>query len=365
LNAYSNLDLSTVRLSALKSKLDPSLDLFADIILNPAFPDSDFKRQQKLQIAAIQREQTTPVQMGLRIFPGLLYGPGHAYGNPLTGSGTAASVEKMTREDLVKFHQTWFKPNHATLVVTGDTTLSEVTPKLEKLFANWKAGQAPEKNLKNVQMPPKSTVYVIDKPGALQSIIIVGNIAPPTANSNELAIQAMNDGLGGTFFSRINSNLREDKHWSYGTSTLLWAARAQRPWITFAPVQTDKTKESLAELNKELRGVVGDHPFSETELAAIQASETLSLPGSRETQGAVGDSINELVQFGLPDDYYETMAGKIRALKTTDLANAAKTIVHPDNLIWVVVGDRSKIEAGIKELSLGEMKFLDADGKPL
>src|SRR5689334_1830462 len=118
LNAHSNLDLSTVRLSALKSKLDPSLDLFADIILNPAFPDSDFKRQQKLQIAAIQREQTAPVQMGLRIFPGLLYGPGHAYGNPLTGSGTTTSVEKMTREDLVKFHQTWFKPNHATLVVT-------------------------------------------------------------------------------------------------------------------------------------------------------------------------------------------------------------------------------------------------------
>jgi len=365
LNAYSNLDLSTVRLSALKSKLDPSLDLFADIILNPAFPDSDFKRQQKLQIAAIQREQTTPIQMGLRIFPGLLYGPGHAYGNPLTGSGTAASVEKMTREDLVKFHQTWFKPNHATLVVTGDTTLGELTPKLEKLFASWKAGQTQEKNLKNVQMPPRSTVYVIDKPGALQSIIIVGNIAPPTANSNEIAIQAMNDGLGGTFFSRINSNLREDKHWSYGTSTLLWGARAQRPWITFAPVQTDKTKESLAELNKELRGVLGDHPFSETELAAIQASETLSLPGSRETQGAVGDSINELVQFGLPDDYYETMAGKIRALKTTDLANAAKTIVHPDSLIWVVVGDRSKIEAGVKELNLGEMKFLDADGKPL
>jgi zinc protease len=363
--AYSNLDLSTVRLSALKSKLDPSLDLFADIILNPAFPDSDFKRQQKLQTAAIRREQTTPVQMGLRIFPGLLYGPGHAYGNPLTGSGTISSVEKMTRDDLVKFQQTWFKPNHATLVISGDTTLGEVTPKLEKLFANWKPGPAPEKNVKNVQLPSKSTVYLLDKPGAQQSIIFVGNIAPPTANSNEIAIQAMNDGLGGTFFSRINANLREDKHWSYGTSTFLFGARAQRPWITLAPVQTDKTKESLFELNKELRGVVGDHPFTEAELTAVQNSETLSLPGSRETQGAVGDSINELVQFGLPDDYYETMATKIRALKTTDLAGAAKIIVHPDNLIWVVVGDRSKIEAGVKELNLGEIKFLDADGKPL
>jgi zinc protease len=365
LNASSNLDLSIVQLSALKSKLDPSLDLFADIILNPVFPESDFKRQQKQQIAGIQREQVTPVQMGLRVFPGLLYGSGHAYGNPLTGSGTPASVEKMTREDLVKFHETWFKPNHATLVITGDTTLSEVTPKLERLFANWKPGQTPEKNVKNVPMPAKSVVYMLDKPGALQSIIFVGGIAPPTANPGEIAIEAMNDGLGGTFFSRINSNLREDKHWSYGTRTLLWGARAQRPWFTVAPVQTDKTKESLVELNKELRGVVGDHPLTQTELTAIQDSETLSLPGSRETQEEVGASINDLVQYGLPDDYYETMAGKIRALKTTDLANAAKTIVHPDNLIWVVVGDRAKIEAGVKELNLGELKFLGPDGKPM
>jgi zinc protease len=365
LNAYANLDLSVVQLSSLKSKLDPSLDLFADIILNPVFPESDFKRQKNQQIAAIQREQVTPIQMGLRVFPGLLYGPGHAYGNPLTGSGTPASIDKMTREDLEKFHQTWFKPNHATLVITGDTSLSEVTPKLEKLFANWKPGQTPEKNVKNVQMPPKSIVYMLDKPGALQSIIIVGNIAPPTANPSEIAIQAMNDGLGGAFFSRINSNLREDKHWSYGTRTLLWGARAQRPWITFAPVQTDKTKESLVELNKELRGVVGDRPLTQAELTAIQDSETLSLPGSRETQDEVGASINDLVQYGLPDDYYETMAGKIRALKTADLANAAKTVVHPDNLIWVVVGDRSKIEAGVKELNLGELKFLGPDGKPM
>jgi zinc protease len=365
LNAYANLDLSVVQLSSLKSKLDSSLDLFADIILNPVFPESDFKRQKNQQIAAIQREQVTPIQMGLRVFPGLLYGPGHAYGNPLTGSGTPASVDKMTREDLEKFHQTWFKPNHATLVIAGDTSLSEVTPKLEKLFANWKPGQTPEKNVKNVQMPSKSIVYMLDKPGALQSIIIVGSIAPPTANPSEIAIQAMNDGLGGAFFSRINSNLREDKHWSYGTRTLLWGARAQRPWITFAPVQTDKTRESLVELNKELRGVVGDRPLTQAELTAIQDSETLSLPGSRETQDEVGASMNDLVQYGLPDDYYETMAGKIRALKTTDLASAAKTIVHPDNLIWVVVGDRSKIEAGVKELNLGELKFLGPDGKPL
>jgi len=363
--AYSNLDLSVVRLSSLKSKLDPSLELYSDLILNPVFPEDDFKKQQKLQIAAIQREQTTPVQMALRVFPALLYGPNHAYGNPLTGSGTIASVEKMTREDLAKFHQAWFKPNHATLVIAGDTTLSEITPKLEKLFSGWKPGQTPEKNVKPVQLPPKSIVYMMDKPGAQQSIIMVGNIAPPQNNPNEIAIEAMNDALGGLFLSRINSNLREDKHWSYGTRTLLWSARGQRPWLTLAPVQTDKTKESLVEINKELRGVLGDHPLTQEELSVVQDSETLSLPGSRETQQEVGNSINELVQFGLPDDYYETMAAKIRALKPADVANAAKIVDHPDNLIWVVVGDRSKIEAGVNELNLGELRFLGPDGKPI
>jgi zinc protease len=365
LQAFSDLDLSVVRLSTLKSKLDPSLELYADVILNPVFPDSDFKRQQKQRLAAIEREKTTPIQMALRVFPGLMYGAGHAYGNPLTGSGTAESVTKMTREDLVKFHQTWYHPNNATLVVVGDTTLAEVKPKLEKQFANWKMGQIPKKNIGNVSLPAKSTVYMIDKPGALQSIIIAGVVAPPMANPREIAIEAMNDGLGGNFGSRLNMNLREDKHWSYGARSILWGARGQRPYIAFAPVQTDKTKESLVEMNKEFRGVVGDHPLTAEELAKIQANETLSLPGSRETQEEVGDSIIDLVHYGLPDDYYETFAGKVRALKTSDLADAAKTVVHPDNMIWVIVGDRAKIEAGVKELGLGEMKFLSPDGKPL
>jgi len=363
--AGSNLDLSIVELSALKSKLDPSLALFADVILNPVFPDADFKRQQQQTKARIQREKNTPVQMALRVLPGLLYGPGHAYGNPLTGSGTTESVEKMTREDLVKFHDRWFKPNHATLVVTGDTTLAEVTPKLEKLFAGWKPGTVPEKNIKSVQLPAKSVVYLIDKPGAQQSIIIAGDIAPPQANPKEIAIEAANDDLGGMFGSRLNMNLREDKHWSYGATSLLWGARGQRPFLALAPVQTDKTKESLAEINKEFRGILGDHPVTPEELAKIQANETLSLPGSRETLDAVGQSINDMVQFGLPEDYYETYAGKVRALKTSDVGDGAKAIVHPDNLVWVIVGDRAKIEAGVKELGLGEIRLLDADGKPI
>ncbi len=365
LQAYSNLDLSIVRLSALKSKLDPSLELYADVILHPSFPESDFKLQQKQQLTAIKREQNTPTQMALRVFPGLIYGAGHPYGNPLTGSGTSESVAKLTREDLAKFHQAWFKPNNATLVIVGDTTLAEVTPKLEKLFAAWKQGQMQKKDVKNVPLAAKPVVYLMDKPGALQSVIIAGSVAPPKGNPKEIAIEAMNDGLGGMFSSRLNSDLREEKHWSYGVTSFLNDARGQRPFIALSPVQTDKTKESMAEMNKQFRGIVGDHPLNGEELKTIQDSETLSLPGSRETLNSVGGSIIDLVQFGLPDDYYETFAGKVRALKTNDVEEAAKTVVHPDNLIWVVVGDRAKIEAGIRELGYGEVRILNAEGKPM
>ena len=360
-----NLDFSIVRLSALKSKLDPSLDLFADVILNPSFPEADFKREQKLQLDAIQQEQKDPILMALRVFPGLLYGPGHAYGNPFTGSGTATSVEKITREDLVKFHQTWFRPNNSTLVVVGDTSLAEMTLKLEQLFAGWKPGRVPVKNLSVVQLAPKPVVYIVDKPDASQSVILAGHVATPPNTPQEIAIQAMNDDIGGAFSSRLNMNLREDKHWAYFAVSLLLSARAQRPFIAVTSVQTDKTKESLAEVNKELRAIIADRPATEEELARIQANETLRLPGSRETLDSVGSSITDLLQFRWPDDYYDTMAGKIRALKTSDLGQTAREVIHPDNIVWVVVGDRAKIESGIRELNFGEIRFIDADGNPI
>ena len=363
LRGSSNLDLSFVSLSALTSKLDPSLDLFADVVLNPSFPKTEVKRERKLVLAGIEREQNTPATLALRVLPALLYGAGHPYGNPLTGSGTKESVTKLTREDLIKFHDTWLHPNNATLIVVGDTTLKEVTPKLEKLFAGWKSGSVPAKNVKTVAVAAKSAVYLIDKPGAQQSVIIAGVVAPPRANPREIAIEAMNNSLGGMFGARLNMNLREDKHWSYGARTVLRDARSQRPFYAVAPVQTDKTKESLVEMNKEFRGIVGDHPIGTDELAKIQANETLKLPGSRETLEALGQSIVDLVQFGLPDDYYDTYAGKVRALKTSDVNQAAKEVVRPDNLIWIVVGDRAKIEPGVRELGLGDFRLMDTDGK--
>ncbi|MBI1941855.1 MAG: insulinase family protein [Acidobacteria bacterium] len=362
LSTDSNLDMSSVSLSALKENLDHSLDLYADVILNPSFPPEELERLRKQRLARIQQEKARPVSMALRVFPGLLYGKGHAYGNPLTGSGTEETVQKMTRDDLVKFHQEWFKPNHATLVVVGATTLAEIQPKLEKLFAIWKAGEVPSKNISTVTLREESRVYIMDRPGSIQSVILAAHIAPPKANPREIAIATMNTVLGGDFTSRMNMNLREDKHWSYGALTFLWDARGQRPFIAYAAVQTDKTKESMSEVLKELNGILGSITVTEDELARAKASETLTLPGRWETMSAVGNSIAEIVRFGLDDNYFNTYSERVRALGLNDVNDAAKKVVHPGNLVWVAIGDREKIEPGIRELNLGEISLMDPDG---
>ncbi|HJR66991.1 MAG TPA: pitrilysin family protein [Gemmatimonadaceae bacterium] len=365
LGTGSNVDMSNVFLSTLKENMDSSLAVFADVVLNPSFPQQDFDRLMKLQLAQIQREKATPVQMALRVFPLLLYGSGHAYGIPLTGSGTEESVSRLQRDNLIEFHRTWFKPNNASLIVVGATTLAEITPKLERLFGSWRPGDVPKKNIGQVAQQPRSAVYLIDRPGSEQSIIFAGHVAPPKRNPREIALLTMNDILGGSFTSRVNMNLREGKHWSYGAFSLLFDARGQRPFIVYAPVQTDKTKESLTEVVNELRGITQSRPVTAEELAKAQANLTLSLPGQWETIGALGGSVEEIVRFDLPHDYYTTFASKVRELQVADLSTAAKETIQPDKLVWVVVGDRAKIEPGIRELNLGPLQFLDADGKPI
>jgi zinc protease len=360
----SGLDNSTVSLSALNANLDKSLDLYADIILHPSFPDADFKRLQKQQIARIQREKAQPVGMALRVFPKLLYGTGHPYGLPFSGSGYEDGVAKLTRDDLVKFHQTWFKPGNATMIVVGNTTMGEIKPKLEALFKDWAKGSVPAKKVSNVAGKNATTIYILDKPGAAQSVIIAGQLVAPTANPDEITFKTMTQILGGSFVARLNMDLREDKHWSYGAYTFVPDARGQRPFIGYAPVQTDKTKESMVEVMTQLKGIVGAKPIAGPELTMAQDGLTRTLPGEWETQGAVSGSIADMVVFGLPDDYYTTFPNKVRALKTTDVEANAKKNLAPDKMVWVVVGDRAKIEAGIKELKWGEVKYLDPDGNP-
>jgi zinc protease len=365
LGTASRLDVSTVSLEALRERLDPALGLYADVVLHPAFRQADFERLRKQRLVQIQREKADPVGMALRVFPRLIYGEGHAYANPWTGSGTEASTARITRADLAKFLETWFKPNHATLVVVGATTMAEMRPKLERLFADWRPGDVPRKNIAAVTAQAKPEVYLLDRPGALQTVLIAGNVAPPKANPDEPAIETMSAVLGSDFGSRLNMNLREDKHWAYGAYSFIRDARGPRPFIAYAPVQTDKTKEAIVELQRELRGIVGERPVQPDELDRAKASLTLTLPGSWETMGAVAGTIGEIVAFGLDDRYFDTYADKVRAQTPASVTDAAVRTVQPDHLVWVIVGDRARIEPAIRELGLGEIRMVDADGKPV
>ena len=364
-NASASLDYSLVSLNTLTSTMDPSLNIYADLILHPAFPEKEFQRLQKERIAGIQREKVTPQAMALRVVPTLLYGVGHPYAVPFTGTGTEASVSKMTREDLAKFHSTWFKPNNATLLVVGDTTLGEIKPKLEKLLASWQAGEVPKKSVPHVGEPEKDVVYLVDRPGSGQSVIFGAQLAPPQNDPDAIALQLVNGIFGGKFSSRINMNLREDKHWSYGVRTIMPPARGQRPYISVSAVQTDKTKESMVELVKEYNNIVGGKPISADELKDEQDNITLGLPGTFETDQQLSGAYGNILQYGLPEDYYNTFTEKALALTPGSANEIAKKYILPDHLVWVVVGDMSKVEAGVRELKLGEVHKIDADGSPV
>ncbi|MDH5737352.1 MAG: insulinase family protein, partial [Gammaproteobacteria bacterium] len=362
ISSGSNLDTSFVSLNTLKTTLDDALKLFAEVILEPAFPEKEFTRLKSNQITRIRNEQSNPSSMAIRVLPGLIYGNGHAYSNPLTGSGTVASVGDITLSDLKNFHQTWFKPNNATLIIVGDTRLADILPAIRKHFGGWKAKEVPEKNISPVEKPAGSQLYLVDKPGAPQSLIIAGTIATPKANPDEAATIVMNNIIGGNFSSRINMNLREDKHWSYGSFSGLINARGQRIFYAYAPVETDKTSESISELIKEFQLYTGSRPATSKEISVITQSEVLSLAGRWESAGAVLGSLSQIVQYRLPDDYFNTYAHAITSVTPADVKRIARQIIEPDRFIWVVVGDQEKIAGKLERLGLGPVTAVDSDG---
>ncbi len=365
LYAYSGLDNSFLYMSALKPNLDESLNLFTDVLFNPSFPEKNFERVQKEQLLTIKQEQSQPFGMGLRILPRLLYGTGHAYSNSFTGSGTEASVKAITRNDLVKFHDTWFAPNNAILVVVGDIKADELKTKLESSFASWKKQTVPEKNLKDVALAAQPSVYIIDKPGALQSIILAAEISPSAKDPDYEKIKMMNRILGGEFTSRINMNLREDKHWAYGAGSVNVDTKGPGFFVAYAPVQTDKTKESMQEILKELTQYVGDKPATEEEFDKVQKNAVMQLPGVWETNGSVLNALQSAIEYDRGINYLNNYPTMLQHLTLTDIRNAAMKVDKPKNLTWVIVGDRSKIEQGIKELNLGPIKYIDTEGNEI
>jgi len=365
LSSGASLDDVAIQMSALTENLAASLDIFTDVILRPAFPETELERLRRNTLARIEQEKTRPVSMALRIMPRLLYGADHAYGQPLTGSGTIDSVKAITRSDLETFHQTWFKPNNAKLVVVGNVDRDALMARIEKLFGKWPAGDVPSKNLDVKAVDRERTIYLVDRPGADQSVIFAGQLIPPRANPDEIALQAMNDILGGLSSARINMNLREDKGWSYGAYSMIVGARGERPLLIYAPVQTDKTQEAIDEITAELDAIIDARPPTEPELDVVKRSKTLSLPGRWETNADIVDALNEIISFSLPDDYWSTYAADVNRLDVADVSAAAGKYVRPNDVAWVVVGDRAQIEPALKKLDFDSIRLIDADGKPV
>ncbi|WP_291228029.1 pitrilysin family protein [Dokdonella sp.] len=360
-----SLDSCSVSLNSLDDKLAESLALYADIVRNPAFREADIARLRGQWLAGIAQEKTQPSGVAMRLLPPLLFGAGNAYAIPFTGTGTEASIKSLDVKDMQGFVRDRIRPDNVRFLVAGDTTLDKIVPELEKVFGNWKAPKTkiPAKNLAHVDYPKAARVFLVDRPDAQQSIIFAGIVAPSTKAPNNLEIQTMNGAFGGSFTSRLNMNLREDKHWAYGAGAFLPNAIGQRPYVMYAPVQTDKTSESLAEILREAREVIGDKPLTDDEIAKIKEGDVRSMPGEYETTRAVLGAISSIVSYNRPDDYVQTLKGRIEAQKDADVNAAAKEIIHPDKLTWVVVGDLKKIEKSVRDLKLGEVKVIDADGK--
>ncbi len=365
ISAGSSLDSSSVSLSALKEKLDESLALYADILQNPAFDEAEIERLRGKWLARIQKEKAQPRTLALRILPPLLYGKDHPYGIILTGSGDEASIQALKREDLLAFHQQWIRPDKATILVAGDITMDELLPRLEKALGGWQppavpAGRKPEKT---AALPDKPRVFLLDKPGAQQSVILAGRLAPPMNSEHTLPFEVMNDVFGGKFSARLNMNLREDKHWAYGAYSFAISARGQRPWLATAPVQTDKTIEAMQEVLKEVQAMAGERPPTAEEIQKIRDNEIRSLPGKYETTRAVLGALINIRKFGYPDDHVITYQKRLESLADEAVVEQARQFMKPEVLTWVVVGDLSKIEDGIRQLNLGEVHVLDKDGQ--
>jgi zinc protease len=358
-------DWATISLSALAANLQPSLELLADVVLNPSFPKEDFERIRKEALVRMASAKLEPASMAARVMPPLLFGEGHVYGRLGGGNGTEETLAAMTTADLARFHREALSPKRATVLVVGDVAFADIKARLDKLLAGWKGeGERPITRGPALAIE-KPVVYLLDRPQAAQSVIRVAIAADPSGSPRDLAIDAMNDFLGGAFTSRINMNLREDKGWSYGSRSSIRSARGPRAFVVNAPVQTDKTKEAMLEVQKELTEILSTRPTTGEELAKTVASTTLSLPGRWETNSAVLGSLAELVRNNYARDHWSTYAERVRALTPADLDAAAKSVVRPNQAVWIVVGDRAKIEAGVREAGIGDVVVIDADGRPV
>lgn len=365
MNTSSSFVGSFVSLNTLKKNLEKSLEIFSDVLINPTFHEEELERKKKMYLAQIMQQKRQPLLASINAFLLTLYGKGHPYGQPYSGTGTEESIPAITRDDLVSYYEDYFAPNNATLVVVGDITLDEIIPVLETSLGGWQKKDIPPLHVPQKAPLEKTHIYLIDKPGAPQSVIIAGHLGIPRNSEDYYKVEVMNTLLGGKFTSRLNTNLREEKGYTYDAGSFFMYLKNIGPFITYTQVHTQFTKESLAEVIKEFRGLSGSIPVRDDELEDTINYISRRYPREFETISQIAGKLGEIVTYNLPDDYFDRYIPSIEAVDGGAVMEAAKKYILPDRLLIIIMGDVQKIEPGIQELRLGEIFYLDAEGNPV
>jgi zinc protease len=349
-----SLDRTFVQLTALTPNLGPSLDLLADIVRNPAFAPAEVERLRQQQLTQIAAEFTQPQGLAARALPVVLYGPQHPYGKPGTGTGDPAVVSRLTRDDLIRFHQTWIRPDNATIFAVGDLPLSELARQLEARFGNWAPPPVPRgvKSFPDRARPREGRIILIDRPQSPQSVILAAQLLDVVGTEDTLLLTAANQVLGGDFLSRINMDLRETKGWSYGARGGPNLREHQVPYVISAPVQANRTADSIKAIKEQVSGFLGPQGVTDAELARVIAGSTGSLPGQFETSPAVLNALMSNALFKRPDDYWETVADRYRGMTVQQLDQAIRAKLDPDDFTFVVVGDASVVRPQLATLDM-------------
>ena len=364
-NAGSGWDSANVTMQTLTKNLDKALEIYADVVMNPVFPETEFKTLQGRTLAAFRQRRDNPNAIASVVYSSLLYGKNHPYGKSLGGDEN--SVKAMSRGEIEKFYATYYRPNNATLIVVGDADAKTLLPKLEGAFSAWKAGDVPTLKVPEAASFDQPGIYIVDKPGAAQSVLSIGQVGVSRDNPDFFPLQVMNSILGGQFSARVNMNLREDKGYTYGARTGWSMRRGAGPFEASADVQTAVTKESVEEFLRELNGIRGGIPVTAAELEYNKQSLIRRFPATFETVGQISGQLSNLVVYGLPDSYFNEYIQKINAVSLADVSRVANKYLTPDKMAILVVGDRKVIEPKLREINgLGNsIRFLDAEGNPL
>ncbi len=358
LTTGSFFDGSLVSLNVLKSQLGPGLDLMSTVALEPTFPEAEFERVRQNYLGRQQQESRQPQQQAIKEFQKRIFGEGHPYAQPFSGSGTKESLAALTRDDLADFHATYFHPGNAAVVVVGDLDLDQAVTAVKKAFGGWAAGTSPAPEVPDIGAYEGPRVVVIDKPGAEQSYIVGGYVGLSRKDPAYQAFVVANTAFGGQFASRINLNLREDKGYTYGVRSQMVSFRDGGIFLISAPVETPATRPSIEELIGEMSDIRGARPLSDTEIIDSRNRLIMGFPQEFQTFGGVAGSLGGLLLNDLPLDDWGTFEQRVTDLTGEALAEVIAGTIDPDKVVWVIVGDWAVIGEDLKALDLGEIEVV-------